>query len=208
MSESNHCDTFQRDEWACVASSVEFTLPVAEALITSHTKKDAALVDYGCGYGRVCSRLREMGFSNVVGYDTCEVMIQRGLSQDPHLQLRVSSSKQLPQPPGSFNCVVVSGVLTSTPTNQGRAAILREFKRLLGPAGVLVMSEFIQTPGRSYNSQGRFDSSLGVTMKHFAEGELEAQLSGWALLESRYGTCLTVSGEVARYVELVAQAKW
>lgn len=101
--------------------------------------------------------------------------------------------------------MVVSAVMTSTPAKQLRAAILREFKRVLRPAGVLVMSEFIQTPGRSYDSQGRFDSSLGVTMKHFAEGELEAQLRGWALLASRYGTSPTVRGDVARYVELVAQ---
>ena len=68
----------QKDYWDSVAQQKTFTHPVNTDLLLHYADKDAAIIDYGCGYGRVVSDLLGLGFTNIAGYDTSVKLINPG----------------------------------------------------------------------------------------------------------------------------------
>ena len=68
----------QKDYWDSVAQQKTFTHPVNLDLLLHYADKDAAIIDYGCGYGWVVSDLLKLGFTNIAGYDTSVELINPG----------------------------------------------------------------------------------------------------------------------------------
>lgn len=194
--------SFQRKDWEKVAGEVTFTLPVPDDLLLAYVLKDSAILDYGCGYGRGVKRLKELGYSRVVGYDTCPGLVQRGISENPRLNLNVLDGWQLPEDDAAIDCVMLLGVLTSIPDEALRGVMMREVGRVLRFGGVLILNEFVQHPEFNYNDSGGFRSRLGIEMKHFAEGELETELAHWEAQCIRYEAAVTMSGRSARSVTM------
>ena len=47
--------------------------------------EDARILDFGCGYGRLCSTLRDNGYGRVTGIDSSRAMVERGKGEHPDL---------------------------------------------------------------------------------------------------------------------------
>ncbi|MDX6350223.1 MAG: hypothetical protein QOF84_5013, partial [Streptomyces sp.] len=65
--------------WDAVATSKTFTHPLHLPWLDG-VDPHAAILDYGCGYGRTVAALEERGFDNLAGVDTSAAMIDRARS--------------------------------------------------------------------------------------------------------------------------------
>ena len=100
-----------------------------------------AVLDYGCGIGLMSMLLAKNGFT-VTGVDISEQFIESAKSRfgkHPSMTFEVIDGLPLRFPEGAFDVVASSDVLEHC---TGIDDILREFKRLLRPGGLLV----IETP--------------------------------------------------------------
>ena len=90
----------QRAYWDA-ADSKTFTHPLAPDWLGRIGKSDRIL-DFGCGYGRLCRELDGLGFRNVLGVDTSSRMIARAKRDLPHLGFRLIDGTNLNCEPDSF----------------------------------------------------------------------------------------------------------
>jgi SAM-dependent methyltransferase len=97
-----------------------------------------AALDFGCGVGRLTQALARR-FASCCGVDISQQMIQQAesLNQHPHCRYMASSSARLPFDNASFSFIYSNIVLQHVPRPLARN-YLREFVRVLAPAGVLV----------------------------------------------------------------------
>jgi SAM-dependent methyltransferase len=97
-----------------------------------------AALDFGCGVGRLTQALARR-FASVVGVDISKHMIEQAesLNQYAHCRYIASSAARLSFDDASFSFIYSNIVLQHVPRPLARN-YLREFVRLLAPAGVLV----------------------------------------------------------------------
>lgn len=186
----------QQSAWGQVANHVNFTLKPDLELFASQVPLDGSILDYGCGYGRICNDLHTHGYRKVLGIDTSAEMIARGSLTYPHLSLLHTSDYLIPFQANHFDGVIVCAVLTCIPWPSHRRTVIDEIARVLKPGGAAYIIEFHLSESVDYDTEGTFLSSLGIRMKHFSKRELEDELSSLNLIN------LTI-----RHAESLAGAK-
>jgi SAM-dependent methyltransferase len=120
----------------------------------------ATALDVGCGEGRFCRRLREMGVA-AVGVDPTVALIERARALDPDGDYRVGRAEALDFADAEFDLVVSYLSLIDIPDI--RAAI-PEMARVLKPGGTLLIANSTsfntaglgEGMGKSYDAGGRF----------------------------------------------------
>ena len=55
----------QNEYWDGVAWEKTFSIPLDMARVKSLVSTEQRILDYGCGYGRICCELWDQGFHNV-----------------------------------------------------------------------------------------------------------------------------------------------
>lgn len=106
--------------------------------LSKYLKKDAKILDAGCGTGGTIYLLERAGFGNVVGIDSSRTAIkycrERGLKN-----IRLGSINNLPYDPKSFDAVICLDVLYHKGVESNLA--LSQFKRVLKKEGILYLQE-------------------------------------------------------------------
>lgn len=164
----------QVDYWNRVAEQKNFSHPFRFDLLERLIKPVAAILDYGCGYGRTCAEFWEHGYSNVVGIDPAAAMIERGQRIYPHLNLLVQSRFKKRT---DLDLVILFAVLTCVPTDDGQQKIINEIYQFLKPGGFIYISDMLlQHDARNirrynafkniYNKYGVFELPEGAVLRH------------------------------------------
>ena len=163
--------------------------------------KNAAILDFGCGYGRIPNFLIDNGYTNVVGVDFAAEMIKRGQQQYPKLENKLQVLPQdyqsLPFADHSFDALTAFTVLNAIPTDEELAKLFGEFKRVLKPKGILYIYEFMltqfdrdvkryerfQTDNRHKQLPfGLFNISSGAIIRHFTKEAIEGFMRDFTVL--------------------------
>ena len=194
----------QQHAWAQVANHVDFTLKPDIELFASRVPCDGTILDYGCGYGRICNDLYDHGYKKTVGIDTSAEMIARGRRTYPHLSLREISDHFIPYPADHFDGIVVCAVLTCIPASSQRRAVIHEIARALKPNGTAYILEFHITEFVDYDGEGTFLSSQGVRMKHFSKRGLKDELSSLDLINTTVKPAETLAGAKTHAIHCLA----
>lgn len=116
-----------------------------ERILRSVFQPGDRLLDVGCGAGRVALGLARLGFSHVVGIDTCPPMVAEARRLAEAMGLDVSfwdgDALALPFPAGSFSGAVFAfNGLMQIPGRENRRRALGELHRVVSGEGALVFT--------------------------------------------------------------------
>jgi SAM-dependent methyltransferase len=206
----------QVDYWDGVSDEKEFTHPINIALLKKHLSTGGAILDFGCGYGRVTDELVRAGFANVTGADSSSGMIDRGRRTFPHLKLDVLPPSGIPYPDGSFDAILLVAVLTCIPTDDGQKALIASLSRLLRPQGLLYISDYLlQEDERNrqrytahadeFGTYGVFRLPEGAIVRHHPREWFDTLLDGFSILDTATPEVTTMNGHRARAIQILAQ---
>lgn len=191
--------------WDRVAEEKNFTLPFNKKAFRRLVALEGRVLDFGCGYGRMCAILDRLGYRKTTGLDIAEKMINRGRKRNPHLDLRVLNPGQWPGRPESFDAVVLFAVLTCIPTNTGQKTLVAQIDHVLRPGGILYISDFwLQADDRNlnryrkfeqqYDTYGVFELSEGVVLRHHDRAWVRSLLSRFNTVEQEDIDVTTMNG--------------
>jgi len=156
---------------------VDFNLEIDISEFMALVPKDTKILDYGCGYGRICEKLNSLGYINILGIDSSPEMIRRGHLMHPHLALSQTQDTTLQYPDGNFGAIVLCAVLTCIPEHQEMKDVLTEIERVLKPGGILHMVEYSNATGKSFVSKN------GITKHHQKPSELRSLVRAFTELK-------------------------
>lgn len=144
-----------------------------------YLKKNAKILDAGCGTGGTMIYLQRARFKNITGVDNSKEALKftkkRGLTN-----IKLASVDSLPFAKNYFDAVICLDVLYHEGVDPKKAIF--EFRRVLKPKGLL----YLQEP--SYNWLKSKHDQIIHTQKRFTKGELESLIehSGLKLIKSSY----------------------
>ncbi|MCH5317108.1 MAG: class I SAM-dependent methyltransferase [Eubacterium sp.] len=179
--------------WDSVADKKNFTTTFDENEFGKYVDKGARLLDVGCGYGRTLNELYMAGYENLVGVDSSEKMLERGMREFPYLDF-VKNDTDLPFEDNSFDAVILFGVLTAIVDNDAQAAIIKEIFRVLKPNGIIYVNDFLVNGDisrvlkylkckKAFGVYGVYRLSDGVVLRHHTEKYIAKLLSRFQKLE-------------------------
>ncbi|WP_051203072.1 class I SAM-dependent methyltransferase [Desulfovibrio aminophilus] len=161
----------QLEYWDQAASSKTFSHPIPTLVFRDFLPVSARILDYGCGYGRVCSELSGLGYDNVTGIDISGEMVRRGKLLGDGLDLRVFDGLSPDFGDGSFDACLLVALLTCVPSDAGQERVIREINRLLAPGGLLFVSDYpLQRDERNRARYREFERELGTFGMFRTEG--------------------------------------
>ncbi len=204
--------------WNAAVETKTFTHPLNLDRFGGHLSKDANILDYGCGYGRICAELADAGYRHVTGVDISARMIERGRALFPDMDLRRIAGAALPFAAEAFDACLLFAVLTCIPTDAGQQALIAELRRLLRPGGILYVSDYpLQTDARNqeryrafaevYGRFGVFRLPDGATLRHHDMRWIYALLDAFDLLHEDVLAVRTMNGNPAQAFQIFARKK-
>jgi len=204
--------------WDKVAWDKTFMLPIDLAWLQAHLSLDSKILDYGCGYGRVCSELAACGSPQVVGVDSSVEMVQRARRVHPGLQFDVLAESGLPYADGSFDAVLLVAVLTCIPSDEGQRSLIGALERVLRPGGVLYAVDYVlQEDERNrrryvqyadeFGTYGVFRLPEGAVFRHHSMDWIASLLAGLEVLDVAYPEVTTMNRNPARAFQVLARKR-
>lgn len=205
----------QKEYWDRVAPQKTFTHPLDVDLLSKYVEKRATVIDFGCGYGRIVSALIESGFSNVIGYDTSNELIQRG--KPPLLPiLHINTSFDLPVTDNSVDCFLLFAVLTCIPSNSGQTDLIALLQSKLKPGGVIYISDYYLQDNKLSKSRythfnhdkdnfGVFCLPEGATLRHHTKAWIDHLVKNFRIKEEKIIEVKTMNGNSARAFQMMIQ---
>lgn len=191
----------QVEAWNSVARQINFNLEVDQLSFRQYVAFDSPILDYGCGYGRVCKVLLEQGYNNIIGIDTSPEMIKRGNKKNPELSLIESSDTKTEFFNNQFGTIILCAVLTCVPELENKEKIIAEIKRILKPGGILHLVEFC------CDSNKTFKSNFGITMHHQKPNELINILKPFEKMKCEIFETETMNGQKAKAMSYFGRLK-
>jgi SAM-dependent methyltransferase len=120
------------------------------SLIKRNVAKGAAVLDAGCGAGTWVEFLREQGYA-AEGLDFSPLLVERLRATYPDTHWTESDIRHMPYGDGRFDAIVSWGVIEHN--EDGPAAALREFSRILKPGGLAIVTVPLDTPVQRRSSE-------------------------------------------------------
>ncbi len=203
----------QHEYWDKVAAEKTFSHPVSSTLLHKYIPKNAVIVDFGCGYGRVLEQLVSEGFTNITGYDTSMQLVQRGKSNQLPIY-HIPAPADLPFENNSVDCILLFAVLTCIPSNKGQAELIHLLHSRLKPGGILYISDYyLQDNELSkkrytyYNGEpenfGVFQLPEGGVFRHHSREWIANLLKAFIVKEENLVEVKTMNGNKATAFQLV-----
>ena len=153
----------QKEYWDSVSETKTFTLPFDGECFSGYVNKNAAIVDVGCGYGRVLKILQEEGYTDLTGYDFSPQMIERGRRECPDIRFETMEEGKIPQEGESADAVILFAVLTCIVSDEKQDELIREIQRILKPGGILYVNDYLlASDERNLKRYAQYEKELGV----------------------------------------------
>jgi SAM-dependent methyltransferase len=206
----------QRSYWNQAAGQKTFTHPVNLGLLRQYLAPDARILDYGCGYGRICRELVDNGFRRVEGWDLAPAMIERGQHLFPVLDLKVIPESGIEPSSGSYDAVILAAVLTCIPSDKGQIALIEEIKALLKPGGLVYISDYLlqedernieryQANQAEFGIYGVFHLPEGAVVRHHNLEWVKQLVSGFEPLDWAFPEVVTMNGHAAKAFQFLGR---
>lgn len=195
--------------WNRVASEKRFSHPLRVDWLRIYLKNpQAAILDYGCGYGRTLAELSAAGFQNLVGVDFSQAMLGRAQVAVPRAALARNDGHSLPFKNGCVDVVLLFAVLTCIPDSNEQRHLQAEVRRVLRPGGLLYVSDLLisndprnrkryERDEEKYGCYGVFELPEGVVVRHHRKEWIEEVTNSFRQLEYDEFTVTTMNGNAS-----------
>jgi SAM-dependent methyltransferase len=195
----------QKLYWNNVAPIKEFTTPFQMDVFQKYVSKNALILDIGCGYGRTLNELYSNGYSNTVGIDFSEKMIERGKIMHPHLRFETIINGKTNYFENTFEAVVLLAVLTCIIKDEEQIDLLNEVKRILKPDGIIYVNDFLLNIDernskryaeyeQKYKNYGIFELPEGAIVRHHSKAWVKKSFEIFEELEFEEIEYITMNG--------------
>jgi SAM-dependent methyltransferase len=196
------------------ATHKKFGHPIHEQWLARYIAKDADILDYGCGYGRVLHLLRERGYSHLTGVDFAPRMIEVASGRLRDVKFQTLGNLPLPFPDASFDAVFLIAVLTCIPATNEQRELAMELCRVLRSAGTIYISDMpLQDDDLHRNRyedgkvrfgvHGVFRTTDGAIVRHHTLDHLRHLFPSLEAVESRTTHVRTMSGTSVQAAQLL-----
>jgi len=154
---------------------------LAELVSRFIPRRDARILEIGCGYGQLLWLLRQRGFTNVLGADPSPGCVRAG-HRFYGVQMIASTVFDVPEPPETYDFLVLSGVMEHI---RDLDLTVEKFHRLLGPEGRVCL----QVPDASRYAAGLdapFQEFSTEHINYFSPGSMKNLMTrrGFRVVES------------------------
>ena len=171
--------------------------------------KNARVLDYGYGRGRICWEFCSKGFEDIIGVDSSHKMIEIAKNTYPSLDFRIIENSAYPFDDQIFDIVLLFTVLTSVPADEDQLAIISESYRVLRQGGVLYVSDLpLQKDKRTldryekfasqYDTFGIFELPDGGVMRHHKMTWIKSLFKQFKELSLKEIDIITMNGNKAK----------
>ena len=191
--------TRNSDYWHNEGSQKVFTHPIHQEWL-SGVDRNASVLDFGCGYGRLTPDLRKQGFSWVYGYDSSEPLIKRAIKENPG----AIYNDNIDQLSGEyFDLILCFALFTSCPSANEQTKLVSLINSLTQERALLYISDYQTDDNPSYleryeerqlNIYGCFQSGSAV-FRHHLNGHFDGLLPNWRKLQERTVESKTLNGK-------------
>ncbi|WP_329446572.1 class I SAM-dependent methyltransferase [Streptomyces canus] len=202
--------------WDASAATKTFTHPLHLPWLDG-IGRHAAILDYGCGYGRTMAELEQHGFDNLTGADTSPAMIKRARHLHPTMRFATLDAPPVSPYPGAIiDAALLFAVLTCVPSDEAQHRLIAELNRILKPGGILYISELLlQDDERNrsrysryadhYDSYGVFETGDGAVCRHHSREWLSTLLTRFETVDTRTITVATMNGHESTGIQILAR---
>jgi SAM-dependent methyltransferase len=195
----------QKEYWNSVSDAKQFTTPFQANEFVNYLNLNAVILDVGCGYGRTLDELHHLGYKHLIGMDFSRGMIERGKQLTPYLDLRLKKDARIDLPDHSVDAIILFAVLTCIKNNEEQQALITEIYRVLKPAGILYINDFLinsdernqsryQSFKEKYGIYGVFELPEGAVLRHHSEKWLKELLADFRTLKYERLSFTTMNG--------------
>ena len=156
------------------------------------------ILDAGCGFGEWVSYLAQVGYA-AEGLDYSPELIARLNATYPQNRWTQGTTQRMPYPEASFDGLISWGVIEHD--QQGPAAQLREFARVLKPSGAAVITVPADTRRMRNASQLQFSGSGSFFQYFMTHAELQSACES-------AGLRIAALGDIPENVPALLAPRW
>lgn len=213
--------TSQVQFWDRAAHGKVFAHPLDSERFRRLVPATAAVLDYGCGRGRLCGELAQSGYRSVVGVDYSPEMIAAAQREHPGARFSVVDGATLSFADGQFDAVLLFAVLTCIAADAAQHDLIAELRRVLRPGGLLLVSDYplqsdvrnvtrydafaaeahVEAPVQQALPYGVFRLPDGGLVRHHTMAWFTELFTEFAVLDRVMFDATTMNGNPARIVQ-------
>lgn len=131
-----------------------YVWPCVKRFLDSYPDKNAKLLEAGCGNGRNLLFARDLGYTNIRGFDICAEFVDICLSKG----LDVHRADILEPIDGRYDIILCVAVIHHIGTLEGRQLAFKNMMGSLNPGGIVLFSVWSY---EKYNSKAQREFKLG-----------------------------------------------
>jgi SAM-dependent methyltransferase len=206
----------QTEYWNKVAEAKIFTHPLDKKIINKYLTPINLILDYGCGYGRTVKELVDLGYSNIIGFDTSNELINRGKNEHNLPLIHITNPLDLSVQDNSIDFILLFAVLTCIPSNNGQKDLINLIRNKLKTGGILYISDYylqnnsLEMERYEYlngdkNNYGVFSLTEGATFRHHTPEWISELTKDFKILLENPVEVMTMNGHSAKAFQLVIQ---
>lgn len=208
----------QSDYWNEFAGKKEFTSNLDRAYFIKNIPFEATILDFGCGYGRTIQELIDCGYTNIIGVDIADAMLELSRNKFPqfHFEKLINQATNL----ASYSCdaVLLLNTLTAITLDSAQIATIAEINRLLKNGGVLYLTDFLLNSDErnltryakyefKYGIYGVFETEDGAILRHQDKQNLISLLADFEIESIKEMTVPTMNGNKSNSIAIIAKKK-
>lgn len=185
--------------WEQEGATKTFTHEIDKSWINP-VNKTGKVLDFGCGYGRVTQHLFQLGFEDIIGYDTSISMLKRAHIENPGPNY-ISTIKELDET--EFDLIICFALFTSCPLDAEQTELLQCINSYSKKGTLIYLSDYLIDDNphylKRYSEQqcgiyGCFGSEEAAIFRHHSSDHFDRLFSGWKKCETRKVEGKTLNG--------------
>lgn len=149
--------------------------PAEKYIIEKYVKRDCSILEIGCGTGRICNNLYNLGYKNIFAIDLSNNMIKiaklNAKTSNVKVKFKTMSAIKIANLGCKFDAVIFGyNGLCDIPTYKNRLRVLARISDVLNPDGIFIFST--QDRNQNLEKYGDFWKRKERLFKNGEENEL------------------------------------